>query len=150
MRATPRRARRAPPPAARTALSALVVVAALGSGCAAGIGEVPFDAPPPPPLSIAGPGEGLAYTAADDEDPEAPGIQITVRVDVDDEGIQRVGFSLPREGLALDDVVSEDLAGRRAAFFPVTLDAAAEHPAVARAPGVEVRAVLVAAVDGAQ
>jgi hypothetical protein len=109
----------------------------------------------PPALSIAGPRAGadagsLVYNAADDEDAVRPGIQLTLRVDVQDEGIERVDLALDA-GDAQDDVVAEDLEGNRAAFFAVDVaDDSVDHQVVARAvlPAVaaEVRAVLAAAV----
>lgn len=130
-----------------TATATAALVLALAAGCSLGVDEVTLE-PGAAPLAIAGPRDGLVYTAADDEDPEAPGIQLWLRVDVDDADIERVDLAMPASSWSASDVVSEDLSGRRAAFFAITLDGGAEHPVVASAPaqsGVEVRAVLVAA-----
>lgn len=126
---------------------AAAVAAAVLSGCSLGVAEAPLD-PDAAALAIAGPREGLVYNEADDEDPEAPGIQLWLRVDVEDEDIERVNLALPVDAWSASDVVSEDQSGRRAAFFEVTLREGAEHPVVASTPalvGLEVREVLVAA-----
>jgi hypothetical protein len=105
------------------------------------------------PLAIAGPHDELVYNDADDEDRDVDGIQLTVRVDLADDigaDIERVDLTV--RDLTLSDVVTEDLAGRRAAFFDVTL-AGTDTQVIARAttahipPGatdarVEVQAIL--------
>ena len=99
-------------------------------------------------LEIAGPHEALVYNVADDEDPGCSGIQLTLRVDVAQDDIEAVDL-LVRD-IALTDVVTADLAGRRAAFFDVTLVgtdtqviAAADTDAPQSAPErVEVQAIL--------
>lgn len=138
--AAPLVAERAP----RAPLHALVAVLAMPA-CSLGLGDVVMEqAAAPIPLTIAGPRDGLVYTNADDEDPILAGLQLTLRVDVDDESIARVDLAC--DAVDLSDVVTDDLDGRRAAFFPVTLGDATEHPVVARAAAVEVRALLVADV----
>jgi hypothetical protein len=124
------------------ALAALTALTAL-TGCALDIGPADvLENAKPAPLAIVGPDEGLFYTEADDVDPVAPGIQLTVRVDVQDEAIDVVHLALDQHDAS--EAVTEDLAGRRAAFFDVTLASTGEHPALAVAHGAEARAVFIA------
>jgi hypothetical protein len=113
------------------------------SGCALEIGPADvIEKAQPAPLAIVGPDEGLFYTDADDVDPGMPGIQLTVRVDVQDEAIDTVHLALEQNDTS--EVVVEDLAGRRAAFFDVTLASTGAHPAVATAHAAEAHAVFIA------
>lgn len=91
------------------------------SGCSLGVDALGVDtmADEGPALAIAGPHDQLVYNVADDVDPDHDGIQLTVRVDVASPAIERVELGVREVGLS--DVVAEDLAGRRAAFFDVTL-----------------------------
>ena len=130
---------------ARTALGIAggIVGVLVSAACSTGVAPIEIvDDAKPTPLAIVGPNEGLFYTDADDDDPATPGIQLTVRVDVDDDAMSEVRLAVDAD--ALTAVVSEDLAGRRAAFFDVTLASTGEHPAVARALDAEARATLVA------
>jgi hypothetical protein len=124
-------------------MRAALVVIALASGCALDVGPADvIDKAKPAPLAIVGPNEGLFYTDADDVDPAVPGIQLTVRVDVQDDTIDVVHLALDQNDASA--VVAEDLAGRRAAFFDVTLASTGEHPALAVANSAEARAVFIA------
>ena len=125
----------------RSTSLALVALSLTVLGCSGGVDALsPYQADTQTPLAIAGPHATLVYTSADDDDLDSTGIQLVLRVDVDDELIQSVELTLP--GAALADVVAEDLAGRRAAFFQVTL-AGLDTPVTARAAGaVEVQALL--------
>lgn len=134
------------------ALALVFVALAVTSttACSAGLGDLELG-DGPAPFTIIGPREGLVYTDADDEDELRAGIQLVLRVDVDDEAVEQVDLAMPAEGFSLTDVVAEDLSGRRAAFFEVTLDdtgsAGGEHEVVATSPDVleaAARAVLVA------
>ena len=129
------------------ALAALSLTAL--AGCSASVPALPpyegQAGQAPVVLAIAGPHEELIYSTADDDDLQEPGIQIVLRVDVQDERIMQVHMAV-NDGAASDDVVAEDLAGRRAAFFPVTL-AGVDTPLMARAVlegtgPIEVQAVL--------
>lgn len=104
------------------AVLALLGAVASSSACSAGIPALAEPDAPPAPLAIAGPHEELVYTVADDEDPDAPGIQLVVRVDVEDEAIDVVELAV--HGVLARDAVADDLAGRRAAFFDVSLTGA--------------------------
>ena len=94
---------------------------------------------PVSPLTIVD--QGVVYTDADDEDLLSPGLQVTVRVDVADEAIDRIVLHNDADGTELSDPVHDDLDGQRGAFFLVTLPllenpvraAALEQPAEARA-----------------
>lgn len=135
-------------------LSVILLLAVTSSACGAAVGAVGAgDDVVTAPLMIAGPHDELVYNAADDEDADAPGIQLTVRVDVAPD-IERVDLVIVDDQWS--DVVTEDLAGRRAAFFDVTLigtdtpvtasaDNASEEPDAATGqvkPRLEARAIL--------
>ena len=125
----------------RRALLAVLAVLAGAGACSIDIQDAPVEMnPTPPAMTIVGPSDGLFYNAADDEDPATPGIQLTLRVDVDDEAIADVDLAV--DGATQSDVVAEDLSGRRAAFFAVTLGSADEHAVVARSLHAEAHAVL--------
>lgn len=69
-------------------LLAAMLVVSLGEGCSLEaslpeLEEAPLE-PLPPLLAFAHPYDGLRYTEADDEDPDAEGIQLPVRVAVND------------------------------------------------------------------
>src|SRR5688572_28619854 len=106
--------------------ASIIAAVTLCAGCSVGL-----DAPPPPlaevvedpgpPLSIVAPDAqaDTAYTIADDEAPALDGVQITLRVRVNEGGVQRV--VLEHLGLEQDDIGGEDLAGNRVALFSITL-----------------------------
>ncbi len=118
----------------RCALGVVVlVVVASSTACGAAVHLGPAEeAAYMVPLAIAGPHDTLAYNDADDEDRAVDGIQLTVRVDLLDIGADIERVDLVVRDAALSDVVTEDLAGRRAAFFDVTL-AGTDTPVIASA-----------------
>lgn len=141
--------------AGRIALGIVVlVVVATSMACGAGVYLAPAEEPAyVAPIAIAGPHDALVYNDADDEDRALDGIQLVVRVDLADDigaDIERVDLAVG--DIAMNDVVTEDLAGRRAAFFDVTLagtdtrviaSAVSEHaPPDATDARVQVQAIL--------
>lgn len=119
----------------RCAFGVLVLaVIATSTACGAGVHLGPAEAGEyVAPLAIAGPHDALVYNDADDEDRDVDGIQLTLRVDLLDdigEDIERVDLAVL--DVAMNDVVTEDLAGRRAAFFDVTL-VGSDTPVIASA-----------------
>lgn len=113
--AVPAEAARCPQPA-RAALFALLLPA-----CSMGLPEsdtLAEPALPVAPLTIVG--SDVTYTDADDEDPDIAGLQITLRVDVSDEAIQRVVLHVA-DDLDLSEPVRPDLDGQARALFVVTL-----------------------------
>lgn len=126
-------ASRAPrtPGASHVALLALFLPA-----CSIGLSEsdsLVEGALPVAPLTIVDP--EVVYTDADDEDLDSPGLQVTLRVNVADEAIERVVLHNDADGTDLSDPVRDDLDGLRAALFLVTLPLV-ENPVRARAPGL--------------
>ncbi len=131
-------ARFAPPSWPRAALLALLLPA-----CSVGLPESATLAEPSlpiAPLTIVD--DQVIYTDADDEDPDIDGLQVTLRVDVGDEAIDRVILHLAGD-VDLSEPVRPDLDGVRSARFLVTLPHA-ENPVRATALVVpaEARAVV--------
>lgn len=127
----------------------VVLLAALTPACSIGLTDsdtLAEPALPVAPLTIAD--ADVVYTDADDEDPDVAGLQVTLRVDVADEVIERVVLHNDAEHVDLSRPVREDLDGRRAAFFLVTLPFL-ENPvrAAALVLPAETRAVVRALSD---
>lgn len=138
-------------PAGRSpVLGWVALLAALAPACSIGLpaGDTLAEpALPVAPLTIAD--ADVLYTDADDEDPDRAGLQVTLRVDVGDEAIDRVVLHNDADGVDLSQPVHDDLDGRRAAFFLVTLPLL-ENPmrAAALVLPAETRAVVRALADG--
>ncbi|MCC7070761.1 MAG: hypothetical protein IT383_05530 [Deltaproteobacteria bacterium] len=122
--AVPAEAARCPPtaPPRAAALLALLLPA-----CSMGMPESDTLAEPSLPIEALTIVDGdVIYTDADDEDPDIDGLQITLRVEVADEAIERVVL-YGADGTDLSEPVHTDLDGARGAFFLVTLPYA-ENP----------------------
>ncbi len=140
--ALPDAAARAAPPTQVPLGAALLAL--LLPACSIGLpeGDVLAEAAlPVAPLTIVD--QDVVYTDADDEDLLVPGLQVTVRVDVADEGIERVAMHNDADQMDLSEPVRDDLDGKRVALFLVTLPLL-ENPvrAVALEQPVEARAVV--------
>lgn len=147
--AAPADSARAAPPAALPGVAALLAL--LLPACSVGLPEGDTLAEPPlpvAPLTIVD--QDVIYTDTDDEDLGAPGLQVTVRVEVADEAIDRVVLHNEADGTDLSDPVQADLDGNRVALFLVTLPLA-ENPvrAAALELPLEARAVVRAVGPGA-
>ncbi|MBI1946482.1 MAG: hypothetical protein HYS27_12345 [Deltaproteobacteria bacterium] len=132
------------------ALGWIALLAALTPACSIGLpaGDTLAEpALPVAPLTIAD--ADVLYTDADDEDLDLDGLQVTLRVDVADEAIDRVVLHNDAAGVDLSEPVRDDLDGRRAGFFLVTLPLL-ENPvrAAALVLPVEARAVVRALAAG--
>lgn len=112
------------------ALASLFAAAALGTlspGCSLGV-EAPLleedSAPLPPPLlELETPCADLVYSAADDEEPNVPGVQLHLRVRVNDveNGVWLEDVALGTEGNVQRATVHEDWRGQRSAQLPITV-----------------------------
>lgn len=132
------RAPRSPGPGYAALLALFMPACSLGLPEGATLAE---PALPVAPLTIVDP--EVIYTDADDEDLEEPGLQVTLRVEVGDEAIDRVVLYNDADGTDVSDPVHDDLDGVRSAFFLVTLPLV-ENPVRAAAPDqrLETRAVV--------
>ncbi|OGQ13540.1 MAG: hypothetical protein A2138_15990 [Deltaproteobacteria bacterium RBG_16_71_12] len=127
----------------------VALLAALTPACSIGLtGSDTLAEPalPVAPLTIAD--ADVLYTDADDEAPDVAGLQVTLRVNVADEAIERVVLHNDADGVDLSQPVHDDLDGERAAFFLVTLPFL-ENPvrAAALVLPAETRAVVRALSD---
>lgn len=111
------------------ALASLFAAAAIGTlspACSLGVEPSPLEEDTlelPPLLELETPRADLVYSAADDEDPNVPGVQLHLRVRVNDleNGVWLEDVALGTAGSVQRTSVHEDWRGWRCAQLPITV-----------------------------